>query len=505
MRKLVPVILICISLGFSFTKYPGFHSRGSDSALYRDVSAENIPVLSGPGMDVETADIDADGDKDIFIASEYQPNILLINNGNGFFADSSIRRLPRKFLDDEDIALADFDMDGDIDVVFAVEDHRTHQYYLNDGNGNFMNDVSARLPNSTGNSVLAEDINNDSVPDLVFGNSGPGHTEGQNTILINNGSGMFTDETSSRMPAVLDVTQDIKMGDLDGDGDKDMVVGNELGNKIHINNGSGFFTEETIARLPLPGNEETRKVTLGDVDNDNDLDIFFSNVRYRAGMNAQDRLLINNGSGVFTDETSTRLPAENDFTLDGIFVDVDFDSDLDLVTVHKFYNMPVRILQNNGSGVYTDISKWAMPPGIAGEWIGIKADYLNADNLQDLFLLNKGFPSKMLFRNDTAVVGINLTSTVLPEGIELSQNYPNPFNPSTVIRFTLKEAGRVKLSVHDVTGRLIKLLVQGQVPAGESEVTFDASGLAGGIYYYTLKASTGAGEVSVSRKMMLIK
>jgi hypothetical protein len=83
--------------------------------------------------------------------------------------------------------------------------------------------------------------------------------------------------------------------------------------------------------------------------------------------------------------------------------------------------------------------------------------------------------------------------------------YPNPFNPSTRISFTLPKAGYVDLNVYDVTGRLVRRLAGGHIgpplQAGEHEVVFDASDLPSGIYFARLQA----GEVSQTRKMVLLK
>ncbi|MEZ4688795.1 MAG: VCBS repeat-containing protein [Ignavibacteria bacterium] len=220
-----------------------------------------------------------------------------------------------------------------------------HEFYLNDGNGVFTLRQNI-LPNSISNGLLVIDLNNDNYPDLIFGNSGPGNpaTPAEARVLINNKDLSFGDETALRLPAgLLMVPQDIKKTDIDNDGDQDLIFGNETGNRILINNGSGVFTDETLQRLPLPGNEETRKVTLEDIDNDGDLDMFFANVQFRSGMNPQNRLLINNDSGYFTDETSTRLPVDNEHTTEGVFLDVDLDNDPDLITSDVFVNRPVKV------------------------------------------------------------------------------------------------------------------------------------------------------------------
>lgn len=81
------------------------------------------------------------------------------------------------------------------------------------------------------------------------------------------------------------------------------------------------------------------------------------------------------------------------------------------------------------------------------------------------------------------------------------KNYPNPFNPQTTIRFELPEAGNVKLAIYDITGQLVKVLVDEWMPEGIHETIFDGSQLASGIYISVLQAK----DVRVVKKMQLIK
>ncbi|MFA6946898.1 MAG: T9SS type A sorting domain-containing protein [Pedobacter sp.] len=83
----------------------------------------------------------------------------------------------------------------------------------------------------------------------------------------------------------------------------------------------------------------------------------------------------------------------------------------------------------------------------------------------------------------------------------LTQNYPNPFNPSTQIKFALKEAGFVTLKVYDVLGKEVATLVKGDYTSGSYNVSFDASGLSSGIYFYRLES----GSFVQTNKMMLLK
>ena len=84
---------------------------------------------------------------------------------------------------------------------------------------------------------------------------------------------------------------------------------------------------------------------------------------------------------------------------------------------------------------------------------------------------------------------------------QLAQNYPNPFNPSTTIAFSLSQTAEVKLSVFDLSGREVAVLVNGLLEAGQNELSFDASALASGIYLYRLQAD----GLSQTRRMVLLK
>jgi len=96
---------------------------------------------------------------------------------------------------------------------------------------------------------------------------------------------------------------------------------------------------------------------------------------------------------------------------------------------------------------------------------------------------------------------VEVTVNQIPNDYSLNQNYPNPFNPSTTITYDIPKTSFVKISVYDILGEEIKLLVNAEKNPGHYEIIFDAKELAGGIYYYSIKA----GAFSQSKKMILLK
>lgn len=84
---------------------------------------------------------------------------------------------------------------------------------------------------------------------------------------------------------------------------------------------------------------------------------------------------------------------------------------------------------------------------------------------------------------------------------ELAQNYPNPFNPATLIRFSVPQAGNVKLSVYNLLGQEVKTLINKYAEAGAYEVNFNAEGLFSGVYIYRLEHN----GMTLTRKMTYLK
>ena len=114
-----------------------------------------------------------------------------------------------------------------------------------------------------------------------------------------------------------------------------------------------------------------------------------------------------------------------------------------------------------------------------------------------------GFTTRVLAISDEVIhvpSAVNPNSEI-PEAISLDQNYPNPFNPATTISFSIPNATRISLSIFDVLGRQVRLVLDDVMPQGRHSVVVDGSGIPSGTYFYRLSSEQG----SLIRQMTLIR
>jgi hypothetical protein len=124
------------------------------------------------------------------------------------------------------------------------------------------------------------------------------------------------------------------------------------------------------------------------------------------------------------------------------------------------------------------------------------------------FTMDVHFPAASGATTVAPIVTITGTSTLLgvghltaADGFSLEQNYPNPFNPTTEIRFVLAKESQVKLEIIDVSGRVVRTVLDGHMTQGNHGTVINAAELSSGVYYYRLTA----GSIQLTRQMMLSK
>jgi hypothetical protein len=462
-----------------------------------DETSERLPSIGGDrnSFGNEMGDIDFDGDLDIVVANVGSDDLLLLNNGEGHFVLADTDRLPSdRDADGTDAKFGDMDADMDLDLIVTNFNWRDNYLYINNGLGYYSGPEYDRFPSGyyNSNALAFGDIDGDLDLDVIIANN----TGQTNQAMINDGMGWFTDETSGRLPEDLNQSNGVALGDMDGDEDLDIVIGNgwfPSNDEIFINDGNGFFTNESSERLP-PDNAQTAGVNVIDVDNDGDLDILFAN--YASG-GVSTRLLINDGSGYFTDETSLRYPTidEQDSDIDVADIDKDGDADIFVSNIGSYpeggqnrllinvstpdsfppviprtlalsdtvpsgnpyiitttvwdnisipFEQSVSLVHSIDDGEYTSISMrycggylWreAIPEQEEGREVRY---YVRALDLMSNETTDPPGAPDSVYSFVTGPVAIDKgeeEEKKLPLAFSLSQNYPNPFNPSTTISF----------------------------------------------------------------------
>jgi hypothetical protein len=171
----------------------------------------------------------------------------------------------------------------------------------------------------------------------------------------------------------------------------------------------------------------------------------------------------------------------------------------------NLYDLALKITQN----VNSNPSFFTMP-------IQIKVNFASSDTLitvfnnaqvQNLNITVIGEPTSISFDPGNWVlktinsVITDVESEINPISFSLTQNYPNPFNPSTLIKFSIGKTGFTTLRLYNILGMEVASLINSELEAGPHEVTFDATNLPSGTYFYTLTS----GNFTETRKMMFLK
>ena len=252
-----------------------FTSGDSNNKVYRNDGAsgfteQTIGELAADSVlcDAVWGDVDQDGDLDLLGVAGNQPT-LYQNDGAGGFNKAAVSELTHVDNDTADVALGDIDGDNDLDII-VVNDGQ-NRAYRNDGQLSFTEITAGDLLSDGDNSQTAElgDVDGDGDLDLFVGNSGQA-----SKIYRNDGSGLFVDITGGDLAGSVDIISSAAWGDVDGDADLDLALGVAGGtSKIYRNDdGTGLFSDMTGGQLALDSHTAA-EVALGDADGDGDLDL----------------------------------------------------------------------------------------------------------------------------------------------------------------------------------------------------------------------------------------
>ncbi|MBX3485704.1 FG-GAP-like repeat-containing protein [Phenylobacterium sp.] len=283
-------------IGLDAAPFPGAPNTLVLSSGNGLINASNrLPAIGNNfSHSAEAADIDGDGDLDIFIGNGDPRPYFLINDGAGNFTLSraglpAIAGAPFNAASEtwNSEAFLDVDRDGDLDMFLGTSGATAtpNRLFINDGHGNFsvapVNPPMPAIPDIRNtNNVDAKtfDVNGDGLPDVVSTFSrddGTGAFRPYVQVLINNGDLTFRDETLSRLPASTRTVdgqfiERIEVVDINGDGYLDIFATNHVRTPIYLNDGTGRFLEMPEGTLVT---DEFMQRTTGDLNGDGRIDV----------------------------------------------------------------------------------------------------------------------------------------------------------------------------------------------------------------------------------------
>ena len=166
----------------------------------------------------------------------------------------------------------------------------------------------------------------------------------------------------------------------------------------------------------------------------------------------------------------------------------------------KNYELRIVDLSENGQFVF-EHSSIAITQNSGHQIVPDWSDLQNEPVKILIDLGNDGTIDDSIFVKNQATNVDDQGSLLSPNNYNLAQNYPNPFNPVTTIKYSIPETGNVSLKVYDILGNEVAALVNEEKTQGVYSVTFDATNLSSGVYFYKLQS----GSYVETKKMLLLK
>ena len=348
---------------------------------------------------VSFADIDGDGDLDVFAthgydvtAPKYEPrrSMLYVNDGKANFTRADDSALSTADKPASGSTWADIDGDGDLDAFVSTELGALDAFYRNLGGGRFERQELGDATKTKGGNFTSTwvDIDRDGDLDLQVG--GPTLEPPETTLVYRNDAGTFVRVTGSPIEGGPTNSGAVLWADVDNDGDLDLFVANSDAMRqsdlqptplehsvLYRNEGKWQFTVtpgQAFADNAFPA----VAAAFGDVDNDGDLDLLLG--LYGNGKVAkQDRLFLNDGKGVFSEQRNVVLSGHLEQQYALAFADFNLDGNLDIVSAS--YNDDIRIFTGDGTGHFEPVDD----PGLKRKSAhsSLATGDLNGDGLPD--------------------------------------------------------------------------------------------------------------------------
>ena len=443
--------------------------------------------INGTGG-IYSCDLDNDGDNDILAASLEDYQIIWYRNEGGnpitwtkFIIGSNVGQA-------HSVYAADFDNDGDLDVVGAAYSGSPGvAYWRNDGGNPIVWTKFSVASFNNAHEVFAYDIDKDGRVDIL------GASSNLNSIAWwkNDGGSPIT-WTEQILTTSASLAKSVCAGDIDGDGNNDIIGAAILSNDVILWQNEGGSPAQWSESLVDGNFNGAHRVQAIDMDKDGDLDIL--GTAYVGNYVAWWR----NDGGTPISWTRQTIGTSLTDACVGIASDLDDDGDLDVTVTVQGKNQVVWFRNDGGSPIQW--KKYIITNSFTRPWPLFIVDIDN-DGKKDIVSgsSHNGSSEIKWWKND-GVVGIEKEDE-LPKDIRLEQNYPNPFNPTTTITYSIPYTSDTKLTLYNSLGQELRIFSNRQQKAGTYSIAIDGSKLSSGIYFYNLKVD----QIQFTKKMLLLK
>jgi len=439
----------------------------AEASLWEDATMVTLGVTDTWSNKVELADINGDGRVDILFAngrgyaSDDGPevNSAFINQGPGMpFVD-----IGEELFGEADstrvIKARDVDGDGNVDLFVGNTWGTRSRLFLGEGDVAFEEVTASHLPEIDGNIGDAElgDLDGDGDLDLVlaeWGAGNPAQNEGGVTrIWLNDGLGVFSEAAMGQMPAVaVGWSWELELADVDNDYDLDIAVSCKscTGSFLFLNDGAGVFSDASDKLPQFPNNYDFEFL---DIDGDSNVDTLTINDRQPGN---REHLFIGDGAGGFADETEERWPdSDNPAGDDNMiaFLDVDSDGDPDVLLAGLF-GQADRLLINDGAG-YLSLADDAFSPADSPGTLGIAVADLDGDKRPDVVLAEGEAADP-----DYVLLGVDIAPDSAPPVIDRVEQLGASEGEGLTIRAVIHD-NKTPLADYDLTSVLLRYTLEG--------------------------------------------